>query len=144
MVKDRFSLLGFKDHHHGKSAKFKKLKGCTPFGNKIAIADLDNNAVRSLDVDSSAVESIIKRGASGSPDGAYTASSSSGGGVSLPLFIESLNDTHLIVVQRTSGLVRVIDTVNKIITTLVDLGDNVGLYSLSGYDTTINCFSSFI
>ena len=143
MVKDRFSLLGFKDHHHGKSAKFKKLEGCTPFGNKIAIADLDNNAVRSLDVDSSAVESIIKRGASGSPDGAYTASSSSGGGVSLPLFIESLNNTHLIVVQRTSGLVRVIDTVNTIITTLVNLGDYVGSYSLAGYDT-IHCFESFI
>ena len=120
------SISGFRDHLDSTKARFRDPEGCTPFGNSIVIADYNNDAIRRFDVDQQSVETLVKRGASGSPDGEYTGSANSGGGVSLPIFVESLNDTHLIVVQLTAE-VRMIDTVDKIITTLGDLGSNVSL-----------------
>ena len=67
---------------------------------------------------SSEVKSIIKRGSDGILDGPYTGSANTGGGVHSPMFVESLNSTHLIVVHEI-GTVRLIDTKVKEITTLI-------------------------
>ena len=119
-------IVGLRDSQAGASAKFNFPEGCTPFGNAIAIADYNNHAVRVMDLESLEVTTIIERGTA---DGVYTGFTSGGGGVSYPLFIESVNKTHLIVAQKTAEI-RVIDTVNEVISTLVEVGTRVGLYEL--------------
>ena len=111
------SILGYKDGF-GSTVRFSDPQGCTAFGDGLAIADNNNHAVRIVTLDLHEVTTIVRKGGGGFADGVYTGSAYSGAGIYYPVFIEALNTSHLIVVHNT-GQVRLIDTVNKMISTLI-------------------------
>ena len=103
---------------NGTNTRFNQPQGCTAFGDKIAIADYGNDAIRTVDIVLMTVESLVKHGSQSSPDGVYTGSSTTGGGVDKPIFIESLNRTHLIILCEPAT-VRMINTDQEVVSTLI-------------------------
>ena len=103
MSERQFAILGYKDGR-GLETRFSRTFGCTSYGNNIAIADSGNQAIRYFVLNSSDVGTIDKFDSDVKYDN--------------PIFIESLDGTHLLVVHII-GTVRLIDTTSGSITTLI-------------------------